>query len=242
MRAPYEAICTAYGRRAVFGADETSVDTGVEGWIVTGGPIGPQPISRALSDLLDIAAVVHRCERQLTRHSAGNAYVRYQLVIPVSDPDLWRGKPGGILEELLGFLGMATWNLRFVQRPSRKRQYSAPAPLQHRVTRIALLSGGLDSLCGAGAGFVSSSDTQFCSFYTRQQKLQAQIAWQGTGTIDSRTTVRVRRVPAIAIASEEEIQARRLRLRQPRLLARARSSNARTAFSRARSRLFRRSR
>jgi len=178
MRAPYEATCVAYGRRAAFAPEETRVDTGGDGWIVGRGPIGPQPISAAFGDLLDIAAVVYRCERQLPRRSAGNANVRYELVLPVSAPGLWRRKPSGILEELLGFLGMATWNLRFVQRPSRTRRYSAPSPLQHRVTRIALLSGGLDSLCGTGAGLVSASDTQFCSFYTRQQKLQAQLAGQ----------------------------------------------------------------
>jgi 7-cyano-7-deazaguanine synthase in queuosine biosynthesis len=133
-------------------------------------------MSAAVGDLLDIAAVVYRCERQLPRRSAGNPNVRYELVVPVLDTDLWQGKPGTILEELLGFLGMATWSVRFVQRPHRARRYAEPSPLQHPVTRVALLSGGLDSSCGAGAGLVSASDTQLCSFYTRQQTLQAQIA------------------------------------------------------------------
>jgi 7-cyano-7-deazaguanine synthase in queuosine biosynthesis len=176
MKGSYQAKCTGYGRLKASKPLPTNVGTGAPGWITAQGPIGPQPMSAAIGDILDIAAVVYRSERLIPRRSASNPNVRYELVVPVSDPDLWRGKPGGTLEELLGFLGMAEWTVQFVQRPRRARRYAVAAPVERSVARVALLSGGLDSTSGVGAGLVSASDTQLCSFYTRQRTLQAQIA------------------------------------------------------------------
>jgi 7-cyano-7-deazaguanine synthase in queuosine biosynthesis len=94
----------------------------------------------------------------------------------VSDPEMWKGKPLEALEELLGFLGMAEWRMQSVRRPGRARQYFKSEPVKRSVSRIALLSGGLDSTSGIGAGLVPASNTQLCSFYTRQESLQAEIA------------------------------------------------------------------
>jgi 7-cyano-7-deazaguanine synthase in queuosine biosynthesis len=175
-RAPYEALCTGHGRRAVFGPQSTLVDTGASGWIAATTAAGPQAISAAVADLLDIATVVYRSERQLPKRGAANPNVRYELVVPVSDPDAWRGQSQELLEELLGFLGMAEWTVQFVRRPARARQYFKSEPVERPVSRIALLSGGLDSTSGVGAGLAAASNTQLCAFYTRQASLQAGIA------------------------------------------------------------------
>jgi 7-cyano-7-deazaguanine synthase in queuosine biosynthesis len=89
---------------------------------------------------------------------------------------MWKGMPQELLEELLGFLGMAEWSIQFARRPRRARQYFQAEPADRSVSRIALLSGGLDSTSGAGAGLISANNTHFCSFYSRQASLQAEIA------------------------------------------------------------------
>ena len=175
-RRPNEAVCTGFGRREVFGSQSTTVDTAASGWIEATTAAGLLPVSAALADLLDLATAIYRAERQLPQRRASNPNVRYELVMPVSDPDFWKGEPRPIVEEILGFLGMADWKVQFVQRPKRARKYFRVDPVSRRVTRIALLSGGLDSTSGVGAGLVSASDTQLCSFFTRQGSLQAEIA------------------------------------------------------------------
>jgi hypothetical protein len=175
-RRPHEAICTGFGRREMFGPLSTIVPVGGNRWISATTAAGPQPISEAISDLLDSAAVVYRSERQLPQRRPTNPNVRYELVMPVFEPEMWRGKPQDSLEEVLGFIGMAEWEVRFVRRPRRTRQYFRSAPVTRSVSRVALWSGGLDSTSGIGAGLVAASDTQLCSFYTRQESLQSKLA------------------------------------------------------------------
>ncbi len=159
-RRPTEAVCKGYGRREAFAPQSTVVDTGASGWIAAATAAGPHPLSATMGDLLDIAAVVFRAERQLPQRRAGNRNVRYELVMPVSEPQTWKGRPQEILEELLGFLGMAEWQIQFVQRPRGAREFFRSPSVERRMSRIALLSGGLDSTGGVGAGLVLSSNTQ----------------------------------------------------------------------------------
>jgi 7-cyano-7-deazaguanine synthase in queuosine biosynthesis len=175
-RGPNQAVCKAHGRIAAFGDQLTSVELGGPGWLVTDGPIGPRPISVPAADLLDLATVVYRIERQLQKRSASNPNVKYELTIPLRDPQSWRERPSRLLEELLGFLGNTVWEVNVVSRPRQATGFSKIKPSDQPVRRVALLSGGLDSACGAGAGLVSVHDTQLCSFYTRQKALQADIA------------------------------------------------------------------
>lgn len=175
-RRPHEAVCTGFGRREVFGPQSTTVPVGGSGWVAATTAAGPHPVPEAIGDLLDIAAVIYRSERQLPRRRASNPNVRYELAMPVSDPNVWKGKPQALLEEILGFLGMAEWKVQFVRRPRRARQYFRSEPVKRPVSRVALWSGGLDSTSGIGAGLVSASDTQLCSFYTRQESLQSKLA------------------------------------------------------------------
>src|SRR4051794_15427534 len=104
-RGSNQAICNAYGRVATFGKQLTHVKLGGSGWLATDGPFGPRPISVAAADLLDIAAVVYRVERQLPRRAPSNPNVNYELTVPLRDPLAWKGRPTELLQELLSFLG-----------------------------------------------------------------------------------------------------------------------------------------
>lgn len=175
-RKPNEALCLAHGRVARFGDQSTTVEIGQPGWIVTEGPFGPNPISAGAADLLDIATTVYAIERQLPPRAASNPNIRYELTVPLRDPALWKGQPTELLQELLGFLGSAQWEVTPVQRAGKKVDVSAPTDSGRSIRCIALLSGGLDSTAGVGSGFASAKETQLCSFYTRQKELQRQIA------------------------------------------------------------------
>src|SRR5689334_25197859 len=109
---PSQATCTAYGRVASFGEQTVHIELDGRHWLIAKGTIGPHPPSRAVADLLDIAVVVYKSERLLPRRGSTNPNVRYKLTMPVRDPDLWRGRPGELLQDLLGFLGKAEWVVR----------------------------------------------------------------------------------------------------------------------------------
>jgi 7-cyano-7-deazaguanine synthase in queuosine biosynthesis len=175
-RGPNQAICKAHGRVPGFGDQLTAVELGGPDWLGTDGPIGPHPISVRAADLLDVAAVVYRIERQLPRRSPSNPNVKYELTMPLRDPLVWKGRSKELLQELLGFLGNAAWEVSFVPRARRTAGFPQVRVSERLVTRVALLSGGLDSACGAGSGLVTPDDTQLCSFYTRQKILQQHIA------------------------------------------------------------------
>jgi len=97
-------------------------------------------------------------ERQLQRRSSSNPNVKYDLTIPLRDPQLWRDGPKRLLEELLGFLGNTVWELNVVNRRGQGTGLSKIKPSSQLVRRVALFSGGLDSACGAGAGLASARD------------------------------------------------------------------------------------
>ena len=175
-RGPNQAFCCAHGRIAAFGDQKTLVDLGGAGWLGTDGPLGPRPITTGAADLLDVATVVYRVERQLQKRGPSNPNVKYELTIPLRDPALWSGRPKQLVEELLGFLGSTQWELNIVHRPSKASGFSKVEHSAPPVRRVALFSGGLDSACGTGAGLVSPSDTDLCSFYSRQKGLQRHLA------------------------------------------------------------------
>src|SRR5208337_2342635 len=83
MRGAYEAICTAHGRVAAFGRQSTNVDTSTSPLFTVDGPIGPHRVSPIAADLLDIASVIYRCERQLPKRAPSNPNVKFELTMPV---------------------------------------------------------------------------------------------------------------------------------------------------------------
>jgi Queuosine biosynthesis protein QueC len=171
-----KATCTAYGRVASFGVQSVRIGIGGRGWLATKGTVGPRPPSDGAADLLDIAVAVYRSERQLPRRGPTNPNVKYKLTMPVRHPDLWSGRSVELLQDVLGFLGKTEWEVKFTKRPSGAEGFQWATGAERKVSRVALLSGGLDSASGVGAGMVDASNTQLCSYYTRQGSLQRVLA------------------------------------------------------------------
>ena len=65
---------------------------------------------------------------------------------------------------------------QFHSRSRESLDLPAPSNEARSISKIALWSGGLDSTAGVGSGSAPASETQLCSFYTRQKVLQLQIA------------------------------------------------------------------
>lgn len=104
-------------------------------------------------DMLIVAAHVHAADTRLNRRQTSqDGWTReIDIVIPVSDTDLW--SPAiETLESMLRFLTGDRWQVSFRARPEGFVQL-APTSLDvmhpHGFDSISLFSGGLDSLVGA---------------------------------------------------------------------------------------------
>lgn len=113
--------------------------------------IGVFPSEIAL-DLLILAALVYAADTRLSRASESqDTWTReIKLVVPVSDPALWRASDEN-LQRLLNFLTGDRWTLSFRARPARflktipGKKAGAPSS---SFDSLSLFSGGLDSLIG----------------------------------------------------------------------------------------------
>ena len=104
-------------------------------------------------DLLVLAAHVHAADTRISRETESqDSWTReIRLVIPVSDPQLWRSTSATI-KRALNFLTGDRWTIGFRARPRSYRSLAVPP--EPKLTDIAydgisLFSGGLDSLIGA---------------------------------------------------------------------------------------------
>lgn len=166
----------AWGRRAALPSQVAHIEASAASWAHVPANLGVRGVSAHMADLLDIASVVHRAERQLSRRAVGNANVRYALRVPVRDPGFWSGQPGEALAAVLGFLGDASWELDFRQRHRRAREPAWSPGATSDINAVTLFSGGLDSLCGAGARLVPRERHALVSAMTRQGELQRDLA------------------------------------------------------------------
>lgn len=105
------------------------------------------------ADLLVLAAHVHAADTRISRESESqDGWTReLRLVVPVSDPILWRATQP-TLQRALNFLTGDRWQIGFRARP-RAYNVIVAAPDQRLdgipYDGISLFSGGLDSLIGA---------------------------------------------------------------------------------------------
>ncbi|MGV9764746.1 hypothetical protein [Micromonospora tulbaghiae] len=115
-------------------------------------PVGPSlgqfgPVRPANADLVRLAALVYAADRSVTRRANGSSWSqrRFQLHIPVTDPDAWQASQAH-WEALLGFLSGDAWSLAFhpAQLPTEAATYRYAG-----AHRVVLLSGGADSAVGA---------------------------------------------------------------------------------------------
>lgn len=105
------------------------------------------------ADLLVLAAHVHAADTRISRGTeAQDGWTReIRLVVPVSDPTIWRTSEH-ILKRALDFLTGDRWQIGFRARPrTHKTMVVAPDEQLGGVPYdgISLFSGGLDSLIGA---------------------------------------------------------------------------------------------
>ena len=140
------------------------------------GDVGPDGLSAAASDLLDLGAAVFQIERQFRSKSVGNPPVRIRLSMKLRDPKTWSQDALNTLAAILSLLGNAVWDIKLLPG-LRQRAYGGKSDRKaNQVSQIALLSGGLDSTCGALTLTAETDRTQVVSFYSVQKKLQSNIA------------------------------------------------------------------
>lgn len=120
------------------------------------------------ADAVELAMIVYAADRLAPRRLPETPRLTYQwarrfdVEVPVRDPDRWRSSSHATaLEDVLSYLTDDTWSFRFVPRVSeaphavQRHLFSMPPP---RTARVALFSGGLDSLAGAYCSISDSSD------------------------------------------------------------------------------------
>ena len=106
------------------------------------GTLGVQRSPSA--DLLRIAVTAYLADRSSRRGSATWSR-EIALRVPVDDPTVWRGEAGERLVDLLWWLTGDYWELQ----PLGGEPFAASALALPGAESLMLLSGGLDSLCGA---------------------------------------------------------------------------------------------
>lgn len=104
-------------------------------------------------DILVLAAIVHAADTRISRlQTSQDGWTReLGISVPVSDPDLW-SRQRALLEKTLRFLTGDHWSVAFRARPEGMADFvrrPVKGLFEHGFDRIALFSGGLDSLIGA---------------------------------------------------------------------------------------------
>lgn len=103
--------------------------------------------SEQMVDFLNLAIAVYTADQLISRND--NGYLGWnrmiEIYLPVNDLHLWEDQKEK-LEEMLCFLSGDKWILHFRNRPA----YSLKSPkIDHKLDRVSLFSGGLDSYIGA---------------------------------------------------------------------------------------------
>jgi 7-cyano-7-deazaguanine synthase in queuosine biosynthesis len=166
--------CRVEGLRSRYEYEPISFNTGPDLNLVLEGETGPEGISPTSADLLDFAAAIYQIERQLRRKSTSPPE-RFTLSMQLRNPKAWNDEAIAASQDILSLLGDAVWELDF------KPGLRAPVPEHQRDGRrkpkqVLMLSGGMDSTCGAATIKTEAAETQPVSFYTLQKGLQKNIA------------------------------------------------------------------
>ncbi len=125
-------------------------------------PTGPA------ADLLDLGVSAYTADQIISRESDGyQGWSRHIRVhFPVADKGLWDGVKAG-LEEMLSFLSGDRWELVFRQRSTSKAVQIPTNRNPNGITKVSLLSGGMDSLIGAIDLLEKKETVAFVSHYKR---------------------------------------------------------------------------
>lgn len=124
------------------------------------------------SDWIDVALAAYYADRKSPRRDPKSPERGYQwarrldLRVPVRLPEVWRRpEVGDALRRALGFFTDDDWHLEFVTHRGQDRlagaqQFLFQSPIG-MPTRVALLSGGLDSFAGAARAAADLPDHSF---------------------------------------------------------------------------------
>jgi len=110
-------------------------------------------VSNEAKDLARIAMAAYLADRTVKRSSTYFSR-RMEIVVHLEEPDRFLSRAGRRLVDLLAWLTGDAWTLTPV---ANKSTATEPAATAEERDEVMLLSGGLDSLCGAVAAFESQS-------------------------------------------------------------------------------------
>lgn len=134
-------------------------------------------LSQAASDFLDLSIAVYTTDQIISRSSEGfqgwSRHIRVHL--PVTNAVQWDGVKKD-LEEMLSFLSGDKWEFIFRNRSTTSVVQSQLMANPNGVTKVALLSGGLDSFIGAIDMLESKEKMAFVSHYKRGSEGKVQSA------------------------------------------------------------------
>ena len=138
--------------------------------------LGLQPSEKGI-DLVVLAALVNAGDTRVSRKlNAQDGWTReIDLYVPVSDAAAWTACTG-LIESMLRFLSGDRWRVFFRDRTKTTRTLAvAPKRLAiDGLTKVSLLSGGLDSLIGAVDLLSGNERPLFVSHYWDSETAKAQ--------------------------------------------------------------------
>lgn len=169
--------CEIRGLRRAFGTRRVEFAPGTD-LSLKAGFVGPRGLSPAAADLLDVAMSVYWIERSLPGRQSTNAPETFSLHIALREPDRWTEEARAALADALHAMGNAEWKIHVTQARG-----APPLVVERhededlgRIRRVAMLSGGMDSACGAATLRPGKDEVRLVSFYTRQKAVQCWIA------------------------------------------------------------------
>ncbi|MDX3854227.1 hypothetical protein [Streptomyces sp. AK02-01A] len=117
------------------------------------------PVPEPAADLLRIAAAAYLADRHVRRPGTFSRTI--DLTVHVVDPAMWNARQGEQVAQLLSWLTGDRWNLQAVPAARAVGQRHTLAPADD----VMLLSGGLDSLCGAADHLGDDAERIYVSHY-----------------------------------------------------------------------------
>ncbi|WP_158297358.1 7-cyano-7-deazaguanine synthase [Paenibacillus antibioticophila] len=123
-------------------------------------------------DLVDVIAAIYCCDITIARQIDHRR--RFNICVPVTNPEMW-GETKTILQELLSFVSKDDLSVNFIKEDKKLLidRLSLNFPGFHNVS---LLSGGLDSFCGAHQNIESGFKSIYCGYKINKFEQSKQTA------------------------------------------------------------------
>jgi 7-cyano-7-deazaguanine synthase in queuosine biosynthesis len=166
--------CKVIGVRSAFKVREAAFEFPAASLWTVKGPIGPNPLTPRVLDLLDLVGGIYRVESQIPPRPT-NPAIRWEITASVRDPQFWSSEAGPLLASVLGFLNRALWTFQFELRKNAHEIVLKPTP-ERKVKGIILFSGGMDSASGAGIHPGAKEQIQLVGYRSTQGQLQRKLA------------------------------------------------------------------